>query len=191
METEQVRTFSAVAAEGSFLEAAKRLYVTQFTVSARIQSLEDYLGARLFVRNRAGAALTPARSRTTRTTTTFTWTGGQLSTPNTARAIRVWSGLPRSRISGGWACINTGKRSRLLRSRAYGGAPSQSRSLAAASLLYGRKPAECRRLWMARPSLPYVAFGSLGVPATGPSRKRTDGSILTRTGQYTIPSATM
>lgn len=58
METEQLRTFLAVAAHGSFLEAGNRLHVTQSTVSARVQALETYFGARLFVRNRAGAALT-------------------------------------------------------------------------------------------------------------------------------------
>jgi DNA-binding transcriptional LysR family regulator len=63
MDTEQVRTFLAVAAHGSFLEAAGRLHVTQSTVSARIQGLEGFLGARLFVRNRAGAVLTPAGRR--------------------------------------------------------------------------------------------------------------------------------
>ncbi|MGB0126080.1 MAG: LysR family transcriptional regulator [Rhodocyclaceae bacterium] len=63
MDTEQVRTFLAVAAHGSFLEAASRIHVTQSTVSARIQSLETLLGARLFVRNRVGAVLTPAGRR--------------------------------------------------------------------------------------------------------------------------------
>jgi LysR family transcriptional regulator, flagellar master operon regulator len=63
MDTEQVRTFLAVVAHGSFLEAATRLHVTQSTVSARIQALETRLGARLFVRNRAGASLTPAGRR--------------------------------------------------------------------------------------------------------------------------------
>ena len=63
METEQVLTFLAIAAHGSFLEAANRLHITQSTVSARIQSLEGFLGACLFVRNRAGAALTPAGRR--------------------------------------------------------------------------------------------------------------------------------
>ncbi len=63
MDTEQVRTFMAVAAHGSFLEAANRIHVTQSTVSARIQTLENLLGARLFVRNRAGAVLTPAGRR--------------------------------------------------------------------------------------------------------------------------------
>lgn len=60
MDMEQVKTFLAVVANGSFLEAASRLYVTQSTVSTRIQALESYLGATLFVRNRSGATLTPA-----------------------------------------------------------------------------------------------------------------------------------
>ncbi|QKT04612.1 LysR family transcriptional regulator [Ectothiorhodospiraceae bacterium 2226] len=63
MDIEQIKTFLAIAANGSFLEAANRLHVTQSTVSARVQNLEAYLGARLFVRNRSGAALTPAGKR--------------------------------------------------------------------------------------------------------------------------------
>ncbi|MGD2076198.1 MAG: LysR family transcriptional regulator [Gammaproteobacteria bacterium] len=63
MDIEQARTFLAIAAHGSFLEAANRLHVTQSTVSARMQNLEADLGARLFVRNRAGATLTPAGRR--------------------------------------------------------------------------------------------------------------------------------
>lgn len=58
MDIEQIRTFLSVAANGSFLEAANRLHVTQSTVSTRIQRLESYLGVTLFVRNRSGAALT-------------------------------------------------------------------------------------------------------------------------------------
>lgn len=63
MDIDQARTFLTISASGSFLEAAKRLYVTQSTVSARIQRLEDELGVRLFVRNRAGAVLTTAGHR--------------------------------------------------------------------------------------------------------------------------------
>jgi DNA-binding transcriptional LysR family regulator len=63
MDIDQARTFLAIAAHGSFIEAASRLHVTQSTVSARIQHLEADLGARLFVRNRAGATLTPAGRR--------------------------------------------------------------------------------------------------------------------------------
>jgi LysR family transcriptional regulator, flagellar master operon regulator len=63
LDTDQARTFLAIAAHGSFLEAARRQHVTQSTVSARIHRLETDLGARLFVRNRAGATLTPAGRR--------------------------------------------------------------------------------------------------------------------------------
>ena len=58
MDIDQIKTFLSVAANGSFLEAANRLYVTQSTVSMRIQRLEAYLGVALFVRNRSGASLT-------------------------------------------------------------------------------------------------------------------------------------
>ncbi|MGZ4958095.1 MAG: LysR family transcriptional regulator [Methylomonas sp.] len=58
MDIDQIRTFLSVAANGSFLEAANRLYVTQSTVSMRIQRLETYLGVPLFIRNRSGATLT-------------------------------------------------------------------------------------------------------------------------------------
>jgi DNA-binding transcriptional LysR family regulator len=63
MDIEQARTFLSIAAHGSFLEAARRLYVTQSTVSARIRNLEQDLGVKLFVRNRSGATLTPAGRR--------------------------------------------------------------------------------------------------------------------------------
>ncbi|MCK9606040.1 MAG: LysR family transcriptional regulator [Methylomonas sp.] len=58
MDIDQIKTFLSVAANGSFLEAASRLYVTQSTVSTRIQRLEAYMGVTLFVRNRSGATLT-------------------------------------------------------------------------------------------------------------------------------------
>jgi DNA-binding transcriptional LysR family regulator len=60
MDTEWARTFLAVVAAGSFIRAAERLHVTQSTVSARIRALEDHLGCKLFVRNKAGATLTSA-----------------------------------------------------------------------------------------------------------------------------------
>ena len=60
MDTELARTFLVVVAAGSFVDAAQRLHVTQSTVSARIQRLEETLGAELFVRNKAGTTLTPA-----------------------------------------------------------------------------------------------------------------------------------
>jgi LysR family transcriptional regulator, flagellar master operon regulator len=60
MDTELARTFLTVIAAGNFITAAERLHVTQSTVSSRIHSLEDQLGCKLFVRNKAGAALTAA-----------------------------------------------------------------------------------------------------------------------------------
>jgi len=63
MDIDQIRTFLGVVANGSFLEAANRLHVTQSTVSTRIQRLEDYFGVTLFVRNRSGATLTLAGQR--------------------------------------------------------------------------------------------------------------------------------
>lgn len=63
MDIDQARTFLAITAHGSFLEASKHLHLTQSTVSARIQRLEDELGTRLFVRNRSGASLTLAGRR--------------------------------------------------------------------------------------------------------------------------------
>jgi DNA-binding transcriptional LysR family regulator len=63
MDIVQARTLLAIAAHGSFLEAARQLHVTQSTVSARIRLLEEELGARLFTRNRSGAILTPAGRR--------------------------------------------------------------------------------------------------------------------------------
>lgn len=63
VDTEFARTFLAVVAAGSFIGAAERLHVTQSTVSARIRTLEERLGARLFERSRAGASLTEAGRR--------------------------------------------------------------------------------------------------------------------------------
>ncbi|PQA89744.1 LysR family transcriptional regulator [Hyphococcus luteus] len=63
MDTELARTFLAVVAEGTFFAASERLHLTQSTVSVRIRSLEETLNCRLFVRNKAGAVLTPAGRR--------------------------------------------------------------------------------------------------------------------------------
>jgi DNA-binding transcriptional LysR family regulator len=60
MEIELARTFLEIIAAGGFTRAARRLNVSQTTVSARIRSLESQLGCPLFVRNRVGATLTPA-----------------------------------------------------------------------------------------------------------------------------------
>jgi len=107
MDIEQARTFLAIAAHGSFLEAASRLHVTQSTVSARIQHLEADLGVRLFVRNRAGATLTAAGRRFLQHAKTLVLTVEQarhdVGLPDRYRAsirvggrIALWEGfLPR------------------------------------------------------------------------------------------------
>jgi DNA-binding transcriptional LysR family regulator len=54
------RTFLEIVDCGNFVRAAERLHVTQTAVSVRVQSLEELLGRKLFVRNKAGATLTAA-----------------------------------------------------------------------------------------------------------------------------------
>lgn len=63
MDINLAKTFLAVVATGNFIGAAERLHLTQTAVSARIRLLEEQIGRRLFVRNRAGARLTPAGER--------------------------------------------------------------------------------------------------------------------------------
>src|SRR3546814_427174 len=60
MDIELARTFVEIVSTGSFIKAADRLHVAQTTVSARVRLLEQQLGRPLFVRNKAGATLTPA-----------------------------------------------------------------------------------------------------------------------------------
>jgi DNA-binding transcriptional LysR family regulator len=60
MDIALARTFLMVAETGSFIDAARKLNVTQSTVSARIKSLEDRFGRALFDRSKNGAALTSA-----------------------------------------------------------------------------------------------------------------------------------
>lgn len=63
MDISQIRTFLEVVSTGSFVAAAERLNVTQSTVSVRIRTLEEQVGCTLFIRNKAGATLTPAGQR--------------------------------------------------------------------------------------------------------------------------------
>src|SRR5690606_17623849 len=60
MDIALAKTFLEVASAGSLVRAAQRLHVTQAAVSARLQALEALLDHKLFVRNKAGARLTPA-----------------------------------------------------------------------------------------------------------------------------------
>lgn len=58
-----LRYFLAVAEVGNFSRAARRVSVTQPTLSAGIAKLERQLGVRLFDRDKQRVALTPAGSR--------------------------------------------------------------------------------------------------------------------------------
>lgn len=60
MDINLARTFLSVAETGSFIETARKMNITQSTVSARIKGLEDMLGRPLFDRSKNGAALTAA-----------------------------------------------------------------------------------------------------------------------------------
>jgi len=88
MDITLARTFLAIAAGGSFLRASQRLHVTQTAVSARVKTLESLLGRPLFVRNKAGASLTPA---------------GEQFLPHAAALLQVWErarlqvAMPRGR----------------------------------------------------------------------------------------------
>lgn len=63
MDIDLARTFLEIIRSGSFIATAERLHITQTAVTARVRSLETQLGCRLFVRNRAGARLTPDGER--------------------------------------------------------------------------------------------------------------------------------
>ncbi|MDO9383037.1 MAG: LysR family transcriptional regulator [Hyphomicrobiaceae bacterium] len=60
MDINLARTFLMVAETGSFIDAARKMNITQSTVSGRIKGLEDMLGRPLFQRSKSGAELTNA-----------------------------------------------------------------------------------------------------------------------------------
>ncbi len=90
-EFRHLRYFVAIAEQCNFGRAAERLHVSQPALSAQIKQLEDGLGAKLFLRGPAGAAMTLAgqsflshakqmllmRDRAVENTTAI-YTGGQL-----------------------------------------------------------------------------------------------------------------
>jgi LysR family transcriptional regulator, flagellar master operon regulator len=63
MDINVAKTFLEIVKTGSFGGAASNLNLTQTAVSARIRALEDVLERPVFVRNKAGARLTPEGER--------------------------------------------------------------------------------------------------------------------------------
>ena len=60
MKIDHIRTFLEISDCGNFNRAAENLHVTQSTVSARIKTMEDHFGRRLFIRSHSGVELTSA-----------------------------------------------------------------------------------------------------------------------------------
>ncbi|CAN7411816.1 LysR family transcriptional regulator [Variovorax sp. LjRoot290] len=91
MDINLARTFLEIVETRSFQRAAERLHVTQTSVSARVRTLEELLGRRLFVRNKAGAALTAAGERFLPHATTLVqvWARArdQVAVPTGSRAV--------------------------------------------------------------------------------------------------------
>ncbi|MDM0072451.1 LysR family transcriptional regulator [Variovorax sp. J31P207] len=75
MDIDLALTFLEIARSRSFLRAAEHLHVTPTTVSARMRTLETLLGRALFIRNKAGAAMTPA---------------GEQFLPHAGLLVQVW-----------------------------------------------------------------------------------------------------
>ncbi|MDG1801269.1 MAG: LysR family transcriptional regulator, partial [Paracoccaceae bacterium] len=53
-----LQTFLAIVETGSLARASEQMNVTQSTVTARLQSLEQELGQQLIVRQKSGARMT-------------------------------------------------------------------------------------------------------------------------------------
>ncbi|MGI9523458.1 MAG: LysR family transcriptional regulator [Hyphomicrobiaceae bacterium] len=87
MDINLARTFLTVADTGSFIEAARKMHVTQSTISARIRTLEDQLDKELFERSKTGAALTFAGEQFRRHALAFVrvWQHAQLDVSGSSK----------------------------------------------------------------------------------------------------------
>lgn len=98
MDTNLARTFLSIVETGSFNRAAERLNISQTAVSARIKVLEEQLGRTVFVRNKAGAVLTPAGEQFLRHAPTFVqvWERArqQVAVPEGHREVLAIGGEP-------------------------------------------------------------------------------------------------
>ena len=75
MDINAIKTFLEVAKTRHFGHAANALFVSQSTVSARIRSLEESIGAELFIRERGNIRLSPSGEAL------MTYAQGQLEPP--------------------------------------------------------------------------------------------------------------
>lgn len=71
MQLETLETFLAVLEEGSLVKAARRLHVSQSTVTTRLRSLEDEIGRTLIHRSKSGATPTAVGQRLQRNAATM------------------------------------------------------------------------------------------------------------------------
>jgi LysR family transcriptional regulator, flagellar master operon regulator len=76
------RTFLEIVKTGSFVRAAGNLNITQTAVSARIRGLEQQLDRKVFIRNKAGARLTPAGDQFLRFATSLVQIWARARRPN-------------------------------------------------------------------------------------------------------------
>ena len=63
MNISALRTFLTIVETGSLVKASKQLHVTQSTITARLQNLEEELGQTLINRQKSGVTLTSAGER--------------------------------------------------------------------------------------------------------------------------------
>ncbi|MFD1158136.1 LysR family transcriptional regulator [Roseovarius aestuarii] len=63
MNITSLQTFLAIVETGSLVRASEQMNVTQSTVTARLNTLEDHLGTQLLNRQKSGTTLTPAGTK--------------------------------------------------------------------------------------------------------------------------------